>query len=267
MNIIGNKYLIEYKIGEGTFGTIYKGTNIRTKEQVAIKVEQINNRTKLIKNESNIYQYLKDCKFVPNIKWFGKDTNNYYMVINLLGDSLNVVKEKQQQSVLTLKQTLQIGVQIIIILEQIHNKGLVHRDIKPDNFLFGLNNNVNKLFIIDFGLCKTYLNGDNKHIQIKSTSSLIGTPTFASINSHNCLELSRRDDLESLGYMLIYFVNINLSWQCIIENNQIMEHKQNITRYDYVPSIIIKYMDYIKSLTFDEAPNYSYLTNMLSSEI
>jgi serine/threonine protein kinase len=187
------------------------------------------------------------------------------MVINLLDKSLEQLKEHRKR--FSLKLTLQIGFQLLKLLKSIHNKGLVHRDIKPDNFLFGLNDNVNKLFIIDFGLCKTYLNGDNKHIQIKSTSSLIGTPTFASINAHNCLELSRRDDLESLGYMLIYFVNIYLSWQYIIENNQIMEYKQNITRYDYVPSIIIKYMDYIKSLTFEEAPNYSYLTNMLSSEI
>lgn len=267
MNIIGNKYLIEYKIGEGTFGTIYKGINVRTKKQVAIKIEQINNGTKLLKNESNIYQYLKDCKFVPNIKWFGKDINNYYMVINLLGNSLKVVKEKQQQSVFTLKQTLQIGVQIIILLEQIHNKGLVHRDIKPDNFLFGLNDNINNLFIIDFGLCKSYLNGDNKHIQLKNTSSLIGTPTFASINAHKYLELSRRDDLESLGYMLIHFINVCLSWQYIIVNNQIIEHKQNITKYDNVPNIILKYMNYTKSLTFEEAPNYNYLINILKSEL
>jgi serine/threonine protein kinase len=129
---------------------------------------------------------------IPQVKWYGKDENNYYMVINLLGKSLdNLINEKQKFS---LKLTLQIGIQLLYLLKAIHDKGLVHRDVKPDNFLLGVNENSCKLFLIDFGLCKTYLQ-DDRHIEMKETSGLIGSPSFASINAHKNIELSRRDDL------------------------------------------------------------------------
>ena len=94
MEIINNKYKLINKIGCGSFGSIYKGQNIRTKEYVAIKVESIINETKLLKNESKVYQYLNNTIGIPSIKWFGKDENNYYMVIDLLGFSLEQIKDK-----------------------------------------------------------------------------------------------------------------------------------------------------------------------------
>ena len=97
MNIINKKYIIINKIGSGSFGSIYKGQNIRTKELVAIKVEAIKDKLKLLKNESNIYQYLNGCDGIPFVKWFGKDENNYYMVINLLGLSLQDLMDKMKK--------------------------------------------------------------------------------------------------------------------------------------------------------------------------
>ena len=135
MELINNKYKLLEKIGEGSFGSIYKGENIRTNEYVAIKIESIQNNYKLLKNESKIYQYLVNTIGIPNVKWFGKDENNYYMVLNLLGESLQSVKDKKE--CFSLKLVLQVGFQIISILKTIHDKGLVHRDIKPDNFLVG----------------------------------------------------------------------------------------------------------------------------------
>jgi serine/threonine protein kinase len=261
---INNKYKLLEKIGEGAFGSIYKGENIRTKELVAIKVEPIENNTKLLKNESIIYQYLINNQGLPNVKWFGKDKTNYYMVLNLLGESLQSLKERKNR--LSLKIVLQIGIQVINLLRMIHNKGLVHRDIKPDNFLLGLNNKNKQIHIIDFGFCKTFLI-DNKHIDIKKTNNIIGTNNFASINAHEYNELSRRDDLESLGYMLVYFYLGNLPWKDYSNNEMIRILKYNIVNDESIPKIILKYFELIRCLDFKEVPNYELLINIFKNEL
>jgi len=264
MSLIGNKYKLLEKIGEGSFGSIYKGENIRTHELVAIKVEPIINNTKLLKNESIIYQYLNNNEGLPNVKWFGKDQSNYYMTINLLGESLQVLKERKKT--FSLKLVLQIGIQIITLLKMIHDKGLVHRDIKPDNFLLGLKNKNKQIYIIDFGFCKTFLN-NNKHIDMKKTSSLIGSNNFASINAHEFNELSRRDDLESLGYMLVYFYIGNLMWKDYSNNEMIRLMKNNIENDENIPKILIKYFEIVKSLKFKETPKYDLLFDIFKNEL
>lgn len=266
--MINNKYLLIEKLGNGSFGSIYKGKNSRTNELVAIKIEPIANNTGLLKNESNIYQYLLGTQGIPQIKWYGKDNKNYYMVINLLGKSLdNLMAERHKFS---LKMTLQIGVQLLYLLKAIHDKGLVHRDVKHDNFLLGLNDDCRKLFLIDFGLCKTFLQ-DNKHIEMKQTSSLIGSLSFASINAHKNIELSRRDDLESLGYMLTYFVLGQLPWREVDfsggEVDQIIKYKTEIIDHQVVPSVLREYMTYVRSLEFKEKPNYELFIHKFTDEI
>lgn len=263
-NIINNKYKIIEQIGSGSFGSIYKGENIRTRENVAIKVESIKSETKLLKNESIIYQFLSNSPGIPSVKWFGKDTNNYYMVINLLGQSLQNLKDKKGN--FSLKLTLQIGIQIINLLKTIHDKGLVHRDIKPDNFLFGLNDT--QINIIDFGFCKTYIDGNNMHIKMVNTKNIIGSHMYTSINSHKFRELSRRDDLESLGYMLIYFYMGTLDWQNIeSSSDKIIKMKETIGDNTDVPKILIDYLNYVKNLIFEEKPDYLTIINNFKREI
>ncbi len=261
--IIGNKYKIISKIGEGSFGQIFKGQNIRTSELVAIKMESIESDTKLLKNESIIYQYLNGLQGVPSVKWFGKDDNYYYMVINLLGDSLQTIKNKKQR--FSLKLTLQIGFQALNLLKSIHEKGLVHRDIKPDNFLIGLNNKVKSIYIIDFGFCKTYSIQNN---ELKS-NSLIGSPMYASINAHKLVELTRRDDLESLGYMLAYFYLGSLKWEgnnCLTSEEYI-NLKGNLVENSMLPKILVNYIKYVRSLEFEEKPNYELFMDNFKREI
>ena len=270
---MNKKYEFIERIGAGCFGSIYRGRNIRTCEQVAIKVESIHSETMLLKNESVIYQYLKDCVGIPKVKWFGKDDHNYYMVIELLGQSLEQLKV--ERGTLTLQLTMQIGQQILSILQSIHELGLVHRDIKPDNFLLNISSlktpilerfhqrnvtvpsafsmregvNSKQLFMIDFGFCKKYSISDNP----KTTSSLIGSPNYASINAHNCVELSRRDDLESLGYMLIYLHLGKLPW-----STDIMTCKMQ-----YEPTVFADYLRYVRSLQFNETPDYNVLCSLI----
>jgi serine/threonine protein kinase len=264
MELINKKYKKLEIIGEGTFGLIYKGHNVRTNECVAIKVESIEKETKLLKNESIIYQYLNNIPGIPSVKWFGKDDRNYYMVLNLLGESLQSIKNKKD--IFSLKLVLQIGIHILELLKTIHNKGLVHRDIKPDNFLVGLNDKRKTIYMIDFGLCKTFIK-DDKHIEERKTKSLIGSQMYASINAHHFIELSRRDDIESLGYMLIYFYLGSLSWQTDTDADKIIKMKQEIINETKIPLILINYMKYVRSLEFNEKPNYYLLSDIFKREV
>lgn len=256
MTLINHKYQLIEPLGNGSFGTIYKAQHIRTKEFVAIKVEPIQDNTKLLKHETIIYKYLYPCKGIPIIKWFGKDDDHYYMVISLLGPSLKEFHISDS--------FLSIGIQIITLLQTIHTKGLVHRDIKPDNFLLGKDDN--KLYIIDFGFCKSYLVHD-KHIPMKSTHCLIGSLNYASIHAHQHMELSRRDDLESAIYILLYLWAGMLPWSTENNANAIFEQKRDIVHNKRIPSVLIEMLKYIRQLSFEDAPDYSLLISMLERNI
>jgi serine/threonine protein kinase len=264
MSLINKKYILLENIGQGAFGTIYKGENIRTREKVAIKVEAFKSGTKMLKNESIIYKYLGERQGFPIVKWFGKDEHNYYMVLNLLGKSLEELKNDKQH--FSLKLTLQIGVQILFLLMTIHQKGLIHRDIKPSNFLLGLNGQSKQIYIIDFGLCKSYLNNDI-HIAFGKTNGLIGSSNYASVNSHKLYELSRRDDLESLGYMMIYFYMGYLDWSDTTTTNEIISLKEAVVVNSKYPNVLLNYMKYVKSLEFEEPPSYSIIIDDFKREI
>jgi len=267
-DVVNRKYRLIEKIGGGAFGTVYKGQNIRTSEFIAIKVEPLEGGINLLKNESIIYQYLQNCSGVPTVKWFGRDDKNYYMVINLLGKSLQTIHT--QKRTFSLKTVLQLGIRIIQLLKIIHDKGLVHRDIKPDNFLLGLDSDRNNIYIIDFGFCKTYIR-NNQHILFSKTSNLIGSLTYASINAHDFNELSRRDDLESVGYMLIYFYLGYLPWQTIIQDydnhSKIKELKRTIIECNDIPFVIIDYIKYVTHLEFYDDPDYNLLISKFEKQI
>jgi casein kinase I family protein HRR25 len=253
--IIANKYKIIEKLNNGEFGTIFKAENIRTKEPVAIKMESISVETKMLKRETQIYQYLGKAVGVPQVKWYGSTEEYNYMVMPLFGDSL-------ASKTFSLVDSFSIGQKIVRILSFIHEKGLIHRDVKPDNFVF--NQEGTDVYIIDFGLCKKYIDNDNKHIEMKSGKTIIGTPNFVSLNVHNGVEPSRRDDLISVAYIILCLVNGGLPWQTKREMKEIKIQKQCILQWSKTPSKLIEYLTYCENLKFDETPNYEYLIKSLN---
>ena len=214
----------------------------------------------MLKNEAKIYQYLKNKDGFPQLKWFGSNNEMNYLVIELLGDSIknriNIYKS------FCLKTVLILGIQMINQIRILHDNYLLHRDIKPDNFLFGLKEYTNKLYLIDLGLCKRY-NFNGKHIDKKNINYLIGSPNFVSINIHQGIEPSRRDDLESCIYIITYMLLGNLEWLQCNDLNKVYGLKVSFVKCNILPAFIKEMLIYIRSIDFEETPNYKYLINIL----
>jgi serine/threonine protein kinase len=259
-SILSNKYKLIEKISEGTFGIVFKAENIRTNEYVAIKIEPKSNVISSLKNEAKILHYLQNEDGFPQLKMFGSNDTINFIVYDLLGPSLQ--KRVFFYKALCLKTTLLIGIQMIKLIETLHNTHLIHRDIKPNNFIFGLGSQTNKIFLIDFGFCKRF-NYDGKHIDETKINKIIGTPYFVSLNVHNNIEPSRRDDLESIIYILLFMLFGRLEWFYKDKLEDIYQLKKYIVFVEDVPSFLKICLYYIRELRFDEKPDYDYIINLL----
>lgn len=266
--IVEGKYRILSKIGEGSFGKIFSGVNANNNKKVAIKIEK-SSESSLLKNEAKLYKLLEDCTGIPNLRSFGQEGIFNYMVIDLLGDSLEDLRSKCS-GCFSLKTVISIGLQVLRRLESVHGLGVIHRDIKPDNFL--IDPKTNLVYLIDFGLARRYLDCNNKHFKQDYGRKLTGTVRYASVNVHQGLTPSRRDDLESIGYVMLYLLNGKLPWQSIKCSDKeeryklIGQHKLNTSNWECFsesPDEFIVYLNYCRRLEFDEDPDYEYLRNIL----
>lgn len=254
----GSKYRILNKISSGTFGHVYRGQNERTREMVAIKIEKKSGEIcAVLKTEAKIYQYLGKLDGFPQLKWFGTDVKYNYLVIDLFKTSLFTLKRRSPD--IGFKFVLQFGQQMIERLETLHSKFLLHRDIKPDNFLLDENN---KIFLIDFGFCKRY-EYDGKHIEEKSIKNVIGTVNYISLNVHNHLEPSRRDDIESVIYVIDFLLNQErepASLVLSLSEAELIQKKQDLNSCS---PLIRDMLIYTRQLGFKEKPDYKYLISCL----
>jgi serine/threonine protein kinase len=267
--MIANKYDLISKIGSGAFGSIYKGENVRTGEPVAIKVEPLKHETNLLKNEARIYQYLKGGVGIPQVKWFGVDDANNYMVINLLGESLQ--NNINTYGPFSLLNAISIGIQMIERIKYVHECGLIHRDVKPDNFLFGLNEQQERLYIIDFGFCKKCNNQQTPTTTTpKKMTSILGTPNYISISVHDYIEPNKHDDIESILYTIMYLSYGKLPWDIPdITNTEIRNMKHALlygSGIETIPKIFTQFASILSaSREKSSDPNYKallYLLNM-----
>ena len=257
--MLANKYKLLEKLSQGSFGKVFKAENIRTGEIVAIKTEVKSKEQKSLKMEAKIYQYLANTDGIPQLKWFGATNNVNYLVTNLLEHSVTSLVKKYGR--LSIKTVLLLGTQMIERLEILHGHYLIHRDIKPDNFMINISDRTNKIFLIDFGFCKRY-NYEGNHIEFKMNKTLIGTPNYVSLNVHKGCEPSRRDDLESCLYVMIYmlfgkFFSVNGEEPLKI----LILKKEQLTN---IPRFLTIAINYVRTLRFEEEPDYKYIIRIFS---
>jgi serine/threonine protein kinase len=264
------KFLIE--LGSGSFGSVWRVIERKTNKEYAVKIEDKNSKSRL-KNEYKIYKKLRDYGVsfgIPRVKCYFESSKKCYLLMQLLGKSLDQVLN-DLPAPFDLATVLKLGIQITKLLEIIHSAGFIHRDIKPNNFLIGTGEDANCVFIMDFGLSKKYII-DDEHIKMRIERSLVGTARYASINVHQGFEPSRRDDLESVGYMLVYFLLKRLPWQGLNKKKKNCDHikligecKMKTSLNDLcenLPHCFKEYIKYCRSLKFDEKPDYAYLKNL-----
>ncbi|PHH76583.1 hypothetical protein CDD80_1404 [Ophiocordyceps camponoti-rufipedis] len=277
-NVVGVHYRVGKKIGEGSFGVIFEGTNLLNNQQVAIKFEPRKSDAPQLRDEYRTYKILVGCPGIPNVYYFGQEGLHNILVIDLLGPSLEDLFDHCGRR-FTIKTVVMVAKQMLSRVQTIHEKNLIYRDIKPDNFLIGRPNSKasNVIHVVDFGMAKQYRDPKTKqHIPYRERKSLSGTARYMSINTHLGREQSRRDDLEALGHVFLYFLRGGLPWQGLkaATNKQkyekIGEKKQTTAIKDLCegfPEEFCKYLTYVRNLGFEDTPDYDYLRELFTQAL
>ena len=262
--IFFSKYKAIKKLGEGSFGKVYKAEY--NGDNYAIKMENKSKEQGLLELEATIMSYLKGPN-IPFIKSYGYSGDFNVLVMQLLDKSLEDLINKY--NTFSIKTVAILGYQMVNILQYIHDRHIIHRDIKPDNFVMGAQEDNAKLYILDFGLAKKYRSSRTlvQYPYVKK-KKLTGTARYASIHALEAYEQSRRDDLESVGYVLMYFLRGNLPWQGLKVRSKedrykkILEKKKETSSQDLCkefPHEFFEYVDYSKNLEYEENPDYDFL--------
>jgi serine/threonine protein kinase len=272
-NLIKDSYNIIEKIGSGSFGDIYLAQKKNIPYlNLAAKIEERESKERVL-NEYKIYRRLNMNGLVNGIPKIYEliQTEDYnIMFMELLDSSLEDQYNNSGRN-FTLETVLKIGIDILKLIKDVHKQGYIHRDIKPNNFMINLNKN--KIYIMDFGLSKKYMKS-GRHIEFQKNRSLIGTARYASINMHMGIEPSRRDDLESIGYMLIYFLVKKLPWQGLKKKGKAhIKEIGNIKMCTSInelcvnmPKCFKEYLNYVRNLKFDENPDYNFLIKIFQDQ-
>jgi serine/threonine protein kinase len=302
-DLIQENFVLLMEIGKGAFGQIYLTYSTRDNEEVATKKEikkskmsipQLKMEFILLKTLLHIQKInpvaavagapkdiamdfsgaaripQEEIQGFPKFYGYGENMDYYYLIMQLLGPNLIELFNYCNAKKFTIGTVCMLAIQMLNRIEYMHKHHYLHRDIKPENFLIGCGDKSNVVYLIDYGLSKKYKDPKtHQHIPYRENRALTGTARYVSINTHLGIEQSRRDDLESIGYVLVYFLKGSLTWQGL-KNNQdkyskIMEKKLQIPTEILcfgLPDEITFYLNYCKSLRFEDRPDYDYLRGL-----
>ena len=268
---IFNKYKLIRKLGQGSFGSIYQAQSKCSNKYYAVKLEEMRQNQFVLEEESIFLSYL-NCPRIPKLKTFGYSGSLIILVMELLGDSLDKIFDKLPSRKMSIRCVCNIAYQLLMIFEIIHNCNIIHRDIKPANVAIGFEGKSKFIYLLDFGLSKKYRSSKTKkHFPFVQGNKLIGNARYSSINALDGGTQSRRDDLESLGYLLLYLLLGRLPWQGHISHSKedkyykIREIKKNTTPEELcqgLPPQIQEYVEYTRNLEYETDPDYNYLKNL-----
>lgn len=267
--LIFGKYSIKYLISKGSFGEVYLGTNVLNNKDYAIKMERTSKGESLLKEEAYVLLFLKGPG-LPTVITFGISGRYHILIENLLGKSIyNIWLEKEKK--FNIKDTCMFAIQALERVEYVHSKNYLHRDIKPANFLVG-NPDQSQIYLIDFGNARKYRSSrTGKHLPFSRNYKIYGTTIFLSLNVLKGIEQTRKDELESLGLVIIYLYKGYLPWsnykfkdifQALEKIKAIKENLSMKQLCHGLPIEMFQYMNYIKNMNFEDTPDYRYLQSL-----
>lgn len=263
--IIG-PYVVEEYIGHGGYSTIYKASDPDTRELLAIKLEPINAQKKAIEQESQYYKMVEGSQYFPKIFKIGSAPQYHYIAMELLGPSLSQLAKILPTHSYSIETTIRLSRQMLCAIIDVHQHGLIHRDIKPGNFLIRADATY-PIVLIDFGLARKFRQEDGTHVEQRQKFGFAGTSNYAPLNAHEKMDLSRRDDLISWFYSVLELINGKLPWTGLSDKKQIEDMKRNITVSQLCSSLPEEYRQiyvYISNLQFDEDPNYEMMLSLIN---
>ena len=283
--ILNGIYRIIKMVGCGAFGEIHLAYDVNMKALRAIKFEMANHKNPQLKHEYSVLEQLNKHEGtvglkgndvftgVPKVYYFDRLEHKYnFMVMEFLGPSLGDLFQLKERN-FGMETVLMLAIQVLSRIEYIHEKGFLHRDIKPENFVIGLNEKSNLVYLIDYGLSKRYKDKNSgQHIPYRENKQLVGTVRYASVNAHLGIEQSRRDDLEGIGYVLVYFYLGRLPWQNKTDKGKPLTQKITEKKLTTPPELLCKkmprefsyYFHYCKNLKFEDRPDYNSLKSMFA---
>ena len=256
-------YQVYGTLGSGGYGQVLAVRDSKSLQNYAVK---ISDDKKSLQKEYKILKTLSKNEDFMKVFEYGKTGDLEFIVMEIFGKNLQY---KDNDYILSIKCVAAVGLEILNRIEKMHNFDILHRDVKPSQFL--LTHDQKKVYLVDFGL-STFYRSEGKHRQFKTKCRFKGSVIFSSINTHLGFRHSRRDDLESLSYSLLYLIKGNLPWHVDEKINSlrniklILNQKLNIKR-DYlfrdIPAEFESFFKYTRKLLYDQTPNYSYLKSLL----
>ena len=263
-------YVILCHLGCGGYGDLYVVQNEESGKELAMKIEYFNSPNKGLVEEIRTLYKLKGNSFFPTLLDDGVGTDFRFYVMELFGPSLSSMKRILPDKHYQLYSVCMLGYHMINCIEELHNFGIVHRDIKPGNFLIRADRK-NPLVLIDFGLSKSYLNpSSHQHVDFDDEAGFTGTYRYCSINAHKQYELSRRDDLFSWFYSLMEMLNGSLPWKGSKDKEETQRLKSSLSINQLCAGFPDEFKTVymiIRSLKFNQKPDYDRIKNLIKKAV